>query len=97
MKQILDLGYSRKILLCMAENGGRPLRFKILLERLGIPKSTLSRRLDIMQDLNLIELIPDKDNFCFVYCLTETGTKVAQQYNVFDIGIKSISPALIVA
>lgn len=90
------MDYSREILLCLAESE-RPLRFKALAERLGLAKATLSRRLEMLRDVKLVEPIPDKDNLCWEYSLTEVGRRVAQEVDTFRKRIQTVSPGLTTA
>ena len=94
MTQILDMEWSRKILLCLAKSE-QPLRFNMLREQLGLPSTTLSRRLEIMRQLTLVKPIFDEDSRKFGYGLTEVGRRVAEEVGTFSERLQHVSPDLL--
>ncbi len=94
MTQILDLGWTRKILVCLAKSE-HPLRFNMLREQLGLPSTTLSRRLEIMRQLTLVKPILDEDSLRCAYSLTELGRRVAEEIGSSAERLKNLSPDLL--
>lgn len=76
MTQTLDVENSKEILYLLLE---RPLRFKDIKSSLrGMTNATLTRRLEQLLKVNLIQCVPNLADKSWEYTLTDTGRNVVE-------------------